>query len=125
MSALLVTKTLGLFFITAIAEIVGCYLPYLWLKKDGSAWLLIPAAISLVHLVTHLAPSGKWPSLCSLWWGICGNCVALVKSRGRGVAVYVRCCGCCFYFNRYGNNSRRLESPLTLSEGLKPRASAS
>ena len=47
MSALLVTKTLGLFFITAIAEIVGCYLPYLWLKKDGSAWLLIPAAISL------------------------------------------------------------------------------
>lgn len=27
MSALLVTKTLGLFFITAIAEIVGCYLP--------------------------------------------------------------------------------------------------
>ncbi|RXS41690.1 hypothetical protein EST55_11970 [Idiomarina sp. 29L] len=34
---------------TAIAEIVGCYLPYLWLKKDGSAWLLIPAAISRVY----------------------------------------------------------------------------
>lgn len=40
-------QTFGLFFITAIAEIVGCYLPYLWLKKDGSPWLLIPAAISL------------------------------------------------------------------------------
>lgn len=39
MSALLVTKTLGLFFITAIAEILGCYLPYLWLKKDGGVWL--------------------------------------------------------------------------------------
>ena len=63
MSALLVTKTLGLFFITAIAEIVGCYLPYLWLKKDGSAWLLIPAAISLALfawlLTLHPAESGR------------------------------------------------------------------
>lgn len=33
MSVLLIAKTLGLFFITAIAEIIGCYLPYLWLKK--------------------------------------------------------------------------------------------
>lgn len=40
-------KTLGLFVLTAIAEIVGCYLPYLWLKKDGSSWLLVPAALSL------------------------------------------------------------------------------
>lgn len=40
-------KTFGLFVLTALAEIVGCYLPYLWLKKDGSAWLLIPAALSL------------------------------------------------------------------------------
>ena len=63
MSVLLVTKTLGLFFITAIAEIVGCYLPYLWLKKDGSAWLLIPAAISLTLfawlLTLHPAESGQ------------------------------------------------------------------
>ena len=63
MSALLVTKTLGLFFITAIAEIVGCYLPYLWLKKDGSAWLLIPAAVSLALfawlLTLHPAESGR------------------------------------------------------------------
>jgi hypothetical protein len=26
-------KTSGLFVLTAIAEIVGCYLPYLWIKK--------------------------------------------------------------------------------------------
>jgi hypothetical protein len=30
-------QTLGLFVLTALAEIVGCYLPYLWLKKDGPA----------------------------------------------------------------------------------------
>ena len=35
-------KTLLLFLVTALAEIVGCYLPYLWLRKDGSAWLLLP-----------------------------------------------------------------------------------
>jgi len=40
-------KTIALFLITAIAEIVGCYLPYLWLKQDKSVLLLIPAAISL------------------------------------------------------------------------------
>jgi small multidrug resistance family-3 protein len=40
-------RTLGLFVLTALAEIVGCYLPYLWLKQDKSAWLLIPAAASL------------------------------------------------------------------------------
>lgn len=40
-------KTVALFFITAIAEIVGCYLPYLWLKENKSAWLLLPAACSL------------------------------------------------------------------------------
>lgn len=40
-------KTFGLFVVTAVAEIVGCYLPYLWIKKQGSAWLLAPAAASL------------------------------------------------------------------------------
>ncbi|GAM72132.1 hypothetical protein JCM19236_4855 [Vibrio sp. JCM 19236] len=40
-------KTVGLFFITAIAEILGCYLPYLWLKEDKSVWLLLPAAFFL------------------------------------------------------------------------------
>ena len=36
-----------LFVVTALAEIVGCYLPYLWLNKGAPAWLLIPAAGSL------------------------------------------------------------------------------
>ena len=45
-----VAKTLALFFVTAIAEIVGCYLPYLWLKQGGSAWLLLPAAASLENI---------------------------------------------------------------------------
>ncbi len=40
-------RTVGLFVVTAVAEIVGCYLPYRWLRKDGPAWLLAPAAVSL------------------------------------------------------------------------------
>ena len=40
-------KTFALFVVTALAEIVGCYLPYLWLKQGHSAWLLVPAALSL------------------------------------------------------------------------------
>ncbi|MGQ4277435.1 YnfA family protein [Pseudidiomarina sp. E22-M8] len=63
MSIVIILKTLGLFIITAIAEIVGCYLPYLWLKKDHSAWLLIPAALSLALfawlLTLHPAESGR------------------------------------------------------------------
>jgi small multidrug resistance family-3 protein len=44
---MIIAKTLGLFVLTAFAEIIGCYLPYLWLKKNGSVWLLVPAAFSL------------------------------------------------------------------------------
>ena len=40
-------KTTALFIVTAIAELVGCYLPYLWLKKGVSVWVLAPAAASL------------------------------------------------------------------------------
>lgn len=40
-----------LFMATALAEIAGCYLGYLWLRKGASAWLLIPAALSLVAFV--------------------------------------------------------------------------
>lgn len=56
-------KTALLFIITALAEITGCFLPWLWLKKGGSAWLLLPAAASLalfVWLLTlHPAASGR------------------------------------------------------------------
>ena len=37
-------RAFALFLLTAAAEIGGCYLPYLWLRKDGTAWLLVPAA---------------------------------------------------------------------------------
>ena len=56
-------KTTGLFITTAIAEIVGCYLPYLWLKKGAPIWVLLPAAASLalfVWLLTlHPSAAGR------------------------------------------------------------------
>ncbi len=56
-------KTLALYIVTALAEIVGCYLPYLWLRQSGSIWLLIPAACSLALfawlLTLHPAASGR------------------------------------------------------------------
>jgi len=42
-----ILRTVGLFVATAVCEIVGCYLPYRWLRKGGSAWLLGPAALGL------------------------------------------------------------------------------
>ena len=55
--------TVGLFVITAIAEIVGCYLPYLWLREDKSIWLQIPAALSLAAfawlLTLHPTATGR------------------------------------------------------------------
>ncbi|MEL5920579.1 YnfA family protein, partial [Stenotrophomonas maltophilia] len=39
-------NTHGQFLQTALAQIVGCYLPWLWLRKGGSNWLLLPAAAS-------------------------------------------------------------------------------
>ncbi len=56
-------RTIGLFTLTAVAEIVGCYLPALWLRKQGSPWLIVPAVASLalfVWLLTlHPAASGR------------------------------------------------------------------
>ncbi|QBE67210.1 YnfA family protein [Pseudoduganella lutea] len=52
-----------LFAVTAVAEIVGCYLPWLVLKGGRSAWLLIPAAASLALfawlLTLHPAAAGR------------------------------------------------------------------
>ena len=46
-----------------MAEIVGCYLPYVWLKAGKSAWVLLPAAMSLALfawlLTLHPAASGR------------------------------------------------------------------
>jgi small multidrug resistance family-3 protein len=77
--------TLGLFILTAIAEIIGCYLPYLWLKKSASAWVLVPAALSLALfawlLSLHPTASGRvyaayggvYVAVALMWlWGIDG-----------------------------------------------------
>lgn len=56
-------KTFALFVLTALAEIVGCYLPWLWLRQGRSAWLLLPAAASLTLfawlLTLHPTGSGR------------------------------------------------------------------
>jgi small multidrug resistance family-3 protein len=56
-------RVFGLFVLTALAEILGCYLPYLWLRKGGSIWLLVPAALSLTLfswlLTLHPAAAGR------------------------------------------------------------------
>lgn len=58
-----VLHTVGLFVVTAVAEIVGCYLPYLWLQKSASPWVLLPAAASLALfawlLSLHPAAAGR------------------------------------------------------------------
>jgi small multidrug resistance family-3 protein len=93
-------KTLFLFLGTAIAEIVGCYLPYLWIKQGHSAWLLIPAAASLALFAwlltlhptaagrTYAAYGGVYIFTAVLWlwvvdgirptaWDVAGSAVAL------------------------------------------------
>lgn len=55
--------TAALFAVTAVAEIVGCYLPSLWLNHGKSPWLLVPSAVSLALfawlLTLHPAASGR------------------------------------------------------------------
>lgn len=101
-------KTTLLFCVTALAEIVGCYLPYLWLKKGGSAWLLLPAAASLAAfawlLTLHPTAAGRvyaayggvyvFMALLWLWgvdgvrpdrWDVIGGVVAVV---GMGIIMF-------------------------------------
>ncbi|WP_284378302.1 YnfA family protein [Litoribrevibacter albus] len=75
-------KTLSLFLITAVAEILGCYLPYLWLREGKSAWLLVPGMLSLMLfawlLSLHPTASGRvyaayggvyiFVAVLWLWW---------------------------------------------------------
>jgi small multidrug resistance family-3 protein len=75
----------ALFAVTAVAEILGCYLPYLWLNKGKSPWLLVPAALSLAIfswlLTLHPAAAGRiyaayggvYVTVAILWlWAIDG-----------------------------------------------------
>ena len=56
-------STILLFMLTALAEIVGCYLPYLWLRRGASAALLVPAGLSLAAfawlLTLHPVAAGR------------------------------------------------------------------
>ncbi len=93
-------QTAGLFVLTALAEIVGCFLPYLWLRKDGSIWLLIPAALSLaafVWLLTlHPAASGRvyaayggvYVGTALVWLKVVdGEDLSIFDWTGAGIAV--------------------------------------
>jgi small multidrug resistance family-3 protein len=79
-------RTLALFTATALAEIVGCYLSYRWLRKSGSIWLLLPAAASLALFAwllslhpnaagrTYAAYGGVYVAVAVLWlWLIDGQ----------------------------------------------------
>jgi small multidrug resistance family-3 protein len=78
-------KTLVLFVLTALAEILGCYLPYRWLKEGASIWLLIPAGGSLALFAwlltlhpsaagrTYAAYGGVYISVAVIWlWCVDG-----------------------------------------------------
>ena len=104
---MLVLKTFALFVLTAIAEIVGCYLPYLWLRKSASPWLILPALGSLALfswlLTLHPTASGRvyaayggvYVAVALLWlwkidrvpmtrWDLAGGAVTLA---GMGIIV--------------------------------------
>lgn len=94
-------KTVALFFLTALAEIVGCYLPYLWLREGKSILLLIPASLSLAAFVwlltlhptavgrVYAAYGGVYIVMAIMWlwtvngirpttWDMVGSAVALL-----------------------------------------------
>jgi small multidrug resistance family-3 protein len=77
-------KIASLFFVTALAEIVGCYLPWLVLKQGKSVWLLAPAVVSLALfawlLTLHPTAAGRTYAA----YGGAYICVALLWLRRRG-----------------------------------------
>lgn len=56
-------STVALYVVTALAEIVGCYLWWLWLRQDKSAWLGVAGVLVLAVfawlLTLHEAASGR------------------------------------------------------------------
>ncbi len=78
-------NTIGLFILTAAAEIAGCYLPYLWMRQGKSVWLLVPGALSLALFAwllslhptaagrTYAAYGGVYVTMAVFWlWWIDG-----------------------------------------------------
>lgn len=72
-------KLTCLFFVTAVAEIVGCYLPWLVIRQGKSGWLLLPAALALALFAwllsfhptaagrTYAAYGGMYIAVALLW----------------------------------------------------------
>lgn len=58
-----IASTFALYVLTALAEIVGCYLWWLWLRQDKSAWFAVAGiavlAIFAWLLTLHEAASGR------------------------------------------------------------------
>jgi small multidrug resistance family-3 protein len=94
-------KVAILFAVTAVAEIVGCYLPWLVVKQGKPAWLLLPAAVSLALFAwlltlhptaagrTYAAYGGMYIAVALVWlhvvdgvaltrWDFVGAAIALV-----------------------------------------------
>lgn len=93
-------KTLGLFLFTALAEILGCYLPWLCLKQGKTLWLLVPAAASLALFAwlltlhptasgrTYAAYGGVYIFVAIFWlWGVDGIRPTRWDLLGAGVAL--------------------------------------
>ena len=80
-------RTTLLFVATATAEILGCYLPWLWLRAGRSPWLLVPAAASLAVFAwlltlhpasaagrTYAAYGGVYVATAVVWlWAVDGQ----------------------------------------------------
>ncbi len=95
-----IIKVFFLFILTALAEIIGCYLPYLWLKENKSAWLLLPAALSLgvfAWLLTlhpqaagrvYAAYGGVYISVALMWlWAVDSVKPTITDFVGVGVCL--------------------------------------
>lgn len=97
-----IVATAALFVVTAIAEIIGCYLPYLVLRHQASFWLLLPAALSLAvfaWLLTlhpfvaagriYAAYGGVYVATAMMWlWLIEGQQPRLTDFVGSFVAIF-------------------------------------
>lgn len=87
-----------LFALTATAEIIGCYLPWLVIRQGKSALLLIPAAAALALFVwlltlhptaagrTYAAYGGMYITVALLWLRFVDG-VALTRWDGLGAII--------------------------------------
>ena len=95
-----ILKTFGLFIATALAEIIGCYLPYLWLKQGHSPWLLVPGALSLAAFAwlltlhphaagrVYAAYGGVYISVAIAWlWAVDSVRLTITDLVGVGVCL--------------------------------------